>query len=697
MRMVITDHNFAGEDFERAAAEQLGADFQVYDAATEADAEAAVRDADIALVNFAPMTETVLGAMNPGAVVIRYGIGYDNVDLDAATRLRIRVCNVPDYGADTVADHTVTFVLTLLRKIQQFDGAVRRGEWPSATELAPIRSMAETTVGLLGTGRIGQAVARRLAPFGFAVIAYDPYAKPDDAADAAITLVELDELFRRSDVLSLHAPATPESTGIVNAQNLAAMPAGAVLVNTSRGALVDRTHSWTRWTRAPRRRRPRRLRTRAAARGPPLRSPRDVILTPHAAFYSESRCRVSSDSRPRRRGPRSPRRAAPLPDRLRPSTKHIMTKTVHNTSTAKWVPGESTFEARNPADDQVIATVPDSNGSEVDAAVAAARAAFAEWRHVNPTVRARHLHAIGDRVKGRERELAEAITAEMGKTIGEATGEVDKLATGDPLLRRGGHAGPRRGRSRTRATGSRAWSCASRSASSARSRRGTTRGADRLEARRRVARGMHHRRQAVGVRAWPAPCSPPASTRPASRPASSTWCPARAGRPRAGRPPGLDKIAFTGSNATGAADRSGPRSMTRSPGARRVLPDDGLAPRRPRPRRGRRRPPLVPQRRARSASRSTGSTSSGRCCASSSPASRSWSRRSPSATATRTRAPTSGHGHRAVLERVDRARPRRRERGATVATGGRRVDELARADFLTSRGRRRLHPQMLGS
>jgi succinate-semialdehyde dehydrogenase/glutarate-semialdehyde dehydrogenase len=93
------------------------------------------------------------------------------------------------------------------------------------------------------------------------------------------------------------------------------------------------------------------------------------------------------------------------------------------------VPGESTFEARNPADDQVIATVAESTPADVDAAVQAARAAFAEWRYVNPAVRARNLHAIGDRVKARERDLAEAITREMGKTIGEATGEVDKLAT----------------------------------------------------------------------------------------------------------------------------------------------------------------------------------------------------------------------------------------------------------------------------
>lgn len=105
-----------------------------------------------------------------------------------------------------------------------------------------------------------------------------------------------------------------------------------------------------------------------------------------------------------------------------------MANTLQNYIDGKWVPAATTFEARNPADDQVIAEVPDSGPAEVDAAVAAARAAFATWRHVNPTIRARHLHAIGEAVKARESELAQAITTEMGKTIGEATGEVDKLA-----------------------------------------------------------------------------------------------------------------------------------------------------------------------------------------------------------------------------------------------------------------------------
>lgn len=292
MRIVITDHAFAGEDFERAAAAELGAEFALFSAATEAEAARAVDGADIAFVNFAPVTAAVLAKMNPAGTIIRYGIGYDNVDLDAAASRGIRVCNVPDYGADTVADHAVTAILALIRKICLFDRAITAGGWPSATALAPIRSMAETTVGLLGTGRIGAAVARRLAPFGFDVLAYDPFADAEAAAAVGITLVELDELFTRSHVLSLHAPATPATTGIVNAVNLARMPFGSFLVNTSRGALVDQDAVVAALERG---------RLAGAAldvfvpeplpAGHALRTHPNALLTPHAAFYSEKSLR----------------------------------------------------------------------------------------------------------------------------------------------------------------------------------------------------------------------------------------------------------------------------------------------------------------------------------------------------------------------------------------------------------------------
>ncbi|WP_245839282.1 C-terminal binding protein [Mycobacterium aquaticum] len=290
--MVITDHAFAGEQFERDAAAELGAEFDVYNVSTEAAAANAVRGADIALVNFAPMTESVLQQMNPGAVVVRYGIGYDNVDLNAARAQGIRVCNVPDYGADTVADHAVTVILALIRKVHLFSRAIAAGDWPSATALAPIRSMAETTVGLLGTGRIGMAVANRLLPFGFKILAYDPYANAESTAERGVTLVDLDELFERSNVLSLHAPATPETTGIVSTENLAKMPKGSFLVNTSRGALVDQDAVLEALNSGQ---------LAGAAldvfvpevlpTDHPLRSHPNALLTPHAAFYSEQSLR----------------------------------------------------------------------------------------------------------------------------------------------------------------------------------------------------------------------------------------------------------------------------------------------------------------------------------------------------------------------------------------------------------------------
>lgn len=293
MRVVITDHAFAGEDFERAAATELGADFEVFSAHTEAAAADALRGADIGFVNFAPITAEVLAACDPGATLIRYGIGYDNVDLTAAAARGIRVCNVPDYGANTVADHTVTVILAMLRKIQQFSRAVGDGQWPSPTELSPIRSMAETTVALLGTGRIGVAVAERLSPFGFEVIAYDPYIDPEVARDEyGIRVVGLDELFAHADVLSLHAPATPETTGIVDAAALRRMPWGSYLVNTARGALVDQEAVLDALEEG-------RLAGAALDVFTPEPLPADdrlrrhphAVLTPHAAFYSEQSLR----------------------------------------------------------------------------------------------------------------------------------------------------------------------------------------------------------------------------------------------------------------------------------------------------------------------------------------------------------------------------------------------------------------------
>lgn len=287
--LVITDHAFGGVAHEAALADRVGASLAVQQCTTEDETLDAVRDADVAFVNFAPITRRVLEGMRGSAVVIRYGIGYDNVDVDAARDLGVRVCNVPDYGVDTVADHAVACLLALLRRTGPFSAAVRERGWLTARDLGPIRGFAETTVGLVGTGRIGRAVAARLRPFGFTVLAFDPFVDPRDLASLGIEVVSFEDLLARAHAVSLHAPLTAANRGLMGADAFAAMQRGSFLVNTSRGGLVDEPALIDAIQRGH---------LAGAALdvfdpeplGPSsgLRDLDEVILTPHAAFYSES-------------------------------------------------------------------------------------------------------------------------------------------------------------------------------------------------------------------------------------------------------------------------------------------------------------------------------------------------------------------------------------------------------------------------
>jgi D-3-phosphoglycerate dehydrogenase len=287
--IVVTDHAFGGTRHEDALARAAGRDLLVHQCTREDETTRAVAGADLVFVNFAPITRTVLEALAPGATVIRYGIGYDNVDVEAARSLGISVANVPDYGVDTVADHTVACLLALLRRTAPFTAAVRHRGWLAAADLGAIRGFAETTVGLVGTGRIGRAVATRLHPFHFEVIAYDPFVDPATLAEAGIEAVSLDELLARAHAVSLHAPLTAENRHLIGVSALGSMRPDAVLVNTSRGGLVDERALAAAL-------RDGRLAGAALDVFDPepleassaLRDLDSVILTPHAAFYSAS-------------------------------------------------------------------------------------------------------------------------------------------------------------------------------------------------------------------------------------------------------------------------------------------------------------------------------------------------------------------------------------------------------------------------
>lgn len=288
-RVVVTDYTFPSLAAEEEAALAGGASFAAHQCKTDAEVALAVEGADIVAVQFAAFGPLAARAVRPGATVIRYGVGYDNIDLDAAARAGLRVGYVPDYCADEVADHTAAAILCLLRKLSPLDASVRAGNWAAVRVARPLKPFAETVIGFFGMGQIGTGVKRRLAGFGFRFIAADPGLAEAQAAAEGVRLVSADELLATADLISLHAPGTPATTGFFNAERLARMQPHAMIVNTARGQLIVEADL-----------------ARALAEGriggaaldvfaieplpadSPLRSAPNCLLSPHAAWYSEA-------------------------------------------------------------------------------------------------------------------------------------------------------------------------------------------------------------------------------------------------------------------------------------------------------------------------------------------------------------------------------------------------------------------------
>jgi D-3-phosphoglycerate dehydrogenase len=220
-------------------------------------------------------------------VISVYAVGADGVDLEAASRLGIAVCNVPDYCTTEVAEHTVALLLAAWRRLRAGERVARSGSW-GLDDLRPVHRLAGRTVGLLGLGRIAQEVARRLAGFGVRLAAHDPYADRAAASALSVELCGLEELLRRSDVLSIHAPLTEETAGLLDRERFALLPKGAVVVNAGRGGIVDHAALLEALEAG-------RLGGAAldvAAAEPadpddPLLARDDVVCTPHMAYYSE--------------------------------------------------------------------------------------------------------------------------------------------------------------------------------------------------------------------------------------------------------------------------------------------------------------------------------------------------------------------------------------------------------------------------
>ncbi|HET8643273.1 MAG TPA: phosphoglycerate dehydrogenase [Pseudonocardiaceae bacterium] len=198
----------------------------------------AMASADALLVRSATRVDAeLLGHAPRLKVVARAGVGLDNVDVDAATAAGVMVVNAPTSNIVSAAEHAVALLLAVARRVPAADASLRAGQWRrsafSGIELAG------KVVGVLGLGRIGQLFAQRLAAFGTKLIAYDPYVSPARATQLGIELVDLDELFARADIISIHLPKTPETRGLIGARELAKAKPGLLIINAARGGLVD--------------------------------------------------------------------------------------------------------------------------------------------------------------------------------------------------------------------------------------------------------------------------------------------------------------------------------------------------------------------------------------------------------------------------------------------------------------------------
>jgi len=205
---------------------------------TDAERLEAVAGARILVAAHTKVGEDLFKAGPHLAGVIRTGIGLDTVDLPAATRHGVCIAHVPDFCYDEVADSTWTLLLAVARKLPEAGRRVRGGEWVPSN-LLPVHSLRGRTLGLVAFGHIGRKVAERGRAFGMRIIAADPYVDEAAMAKEGVEKASLEDLLARADVVSLHTPLTPETRGLINAAAFARMKPGAMLINTSRGPVVD--------------------------------------------------------------------------------------------------------------------------------------------------------------------------------------------------------------------------------------------------------------------------------------------------------------------------------------------------------------------------------------------------------------------------------------------------------------------------
>lgn len=287
-KVLVTDYTWPSLDIEREVLREVEAEVVTPSPSSGDSLASLARDADAIMTCFAPVTRELLSEAPKCLVVARYGIGVDNIDVDACTELGILVTNVPDYCVDEVSDHVMAMLLAWNRRLAHFDAQVKKGQWDKTDLNVPVVRLRGRKLGIVGFGKIGKAVCQKAKAFGLEVLAFDPYVSAETATALGARLVDLPRLLQESDFVTLHTPLTSETRHIIGEKQLMRMKPSAFLINAARGPLVDEkalyralTQGWIAGAG---------LDVLEEAPPPPdypLLQLDNVIITPHVAFFSQ--------------------------------------------------------------------------------------------------------------------------------------------------------------------------------------------------------------------------------------------------------------------------------------------------------------------------------------------------------------------------------------------------------------------------
>ena len=238
-KVAVTDGIFSSYQEEQKVLAEVDCAVEIYKLSSEEEAIETLKDVDGILLNLLQISAKVIKSMKKCRIISRYGIGFDNVDIEAATNAGIWVANVPDYAFEDVSDHALALLLAAVRKIAYKDRLIRKGSWNLHGRQKCYR-IKDKILGLIGYGSIAQALHRKISGFGLAkVLVYDPFIDREYIRDSGGVPCDLDTLLKESDYVSIHAPLTKGTRRMIGAKQISLMKTEAILVNTSRGPLIN--------------------------------------------------------------------------------------------------------------------------------------------------------------------------------------------------------------------------------------------------------------------------------------------------------------------------------------------------------------------------------------------------------------------------------------------------------------------------